>query len=543
MGQAMSARPPGLGTDNARSALLGGGALLVVVIAGALVLMGVTGAEVAATVLFVPVFAVGLLAGRARGYGAAAVATLMYLALRGSDLADAGVASAGVMLLARACAYAVAGHVGALTRGDSGDGAPVDASTAARDPRSDRRTAPSRAPVADDRTRLEPVDPWDGPLERTERVPVMAGAAGGSASFADDGAEYRGDTMAMSGGWPPEPEREHSHETASGPWPHRDPSGGGGPPLASDHREPPFRQPWERHRGGDAAEDDWDAVQESWRRQNGLPPHDPYAPSYDEPPFDDWSAPRGDAPPATNGGVATDAWGTPLDGGAPGAPADPWAAPPAHGRGPETDPWGTPLPGNGAGERADPWTSAAAGGAWPAADPATRPPGPAPPGEMPGPGPGPAPSRLPAVDAETGLWTAQFLRDRLADERARSRRSGTPCSLVLVQVPDAPLAQLPYRRQVTLLRELGYQFVAGGVVDHMVHVPDEQQHWFAVILPDTDRSGAQVLERRLRLGIRGYLASRGLPLRELDSASLTSPDDDAALGQIWDALIGPDGDR
>ncbi len=151
-------------------------------------------------------------------------------------------------------------------------------------------------------------------------------------------------------------------------------------------------------------------------------------------------------------------------------------------------------------------------------------------------------SDLPAVDPETGLWTARFLRDRLSAERARSRRTGQQFSLVLVQVPDGPLAQLPYRRQVALLRELGYQFVAGGIVDHLVHVPDQTQHWFAVVLPDTDRAGAQVLERRLRLGIGGYLSSRGLPLRDLESASLTAPDDDPAMAQIWDALIGPDGD-
>jgi hypothetical protein len=110
--------------------------------------------------------------------------------------------------------------------------------------------------------------------------------------------------------------------------------------------------------------------------------------------------------------------------------------------------------------------------------------------------------------------------------------------LVLVQVPDEPFALLPYRRQVTLLRELGHQFVAGGVVDHLVHVPDQTQHWFAVVLPDVDRASAQMLERRLRIGIGGYLRSRGLPLPELESASLTTPDDDPALGVIWDALAG-----
>jgi TPR repeat protein len=147
---------------------------------------------------------------------------------------------------------------------------------------------------------------------------------------------------------------------------------------------------------------------------------------------------------------------------------------------------------------------------------------------------------LPAVNLKTGLWTAKFLRDRLSSEQSRSRRTHRSYSLVLVQVPASPLASLPYQRQLTVLRGLGHQFVAGGVVDHLVHVPDETRHWFAVILPDTDRSGAQVIERRLRLGIGGYLSSRGLRLGELESASLTAPDDDPAMAEVWDALLGPD---
>ena len=205
--------------------------------------------------------------------------------------------------------------------------------------------------------------------------------------------------------------------------------------------------------------------------------------------------------------MADDGW-SPAAGGWPGAPAS--AAP--------SPSWAASVPDPGSGAGGNGW-SQAAGPGQPLDD---------------------APQPLPAVDPETGLWTARFLRDRLSAERTRSRRSRHPFSLVLVQVPDAPLATLPYRRQLTLLRELGYQFVAGGVVDHLVHVPDQEQHWFAVILPDTDRSGAQVLERRLRLGIGGYLSSRGLRLSELQSASLTAPDDDPAMAAIWDALIGPD---
>ncbi len=156
-------------------------------------------------------------------------------------------------------------------------------------------------------------------------------------------------------------------------------------------------------------------------------------------------------------------------------------------------------------------------------------------------GPPPAPhiprSALPPVDPETRLSTARYLCDRIAADKAECDRTGRGFSLVLVQVPDEPLALLPYRRQVTLLRELGHQFVAGGVVDHLVHVPDQAQHWFAVVVADAGPTTAQVLERRLRAGIGGYLRSRGVPLVDLESASLTAPDDDPAMGAIWQALV------
>lgn len=236
---------------------------------------------------------------------------------------------------------------------------------------------------------------------------------------------------------------------------------------------------------------------------------DEWAPSPPEAEAQGWGALSGDAWPST--GQTEAVW-------------DDQPAPGPEG-GPHHDPWAEPAP--------------APAPAWPAAG-AFDTGGMGHTGGSPAVGAAEQYADLPAVDHETGLWTAKFLRDRLASERARSRRTGHPFSLVLVQVPDGPLAQLPYRRQLTLLRELGYQFVAGGVVDHLVHVPDQAQHWFAVILPDTDRSGAQVLERRLRLGIGGYLSSRGLRLRELESASLTAPDDDPAMGAIWEGLIGPD---
>ena len=143
------------------------------------------------------------------------------------------------------------------------------------------------------------------------------------------------------------------------------------------------------------------------------------------------------------------------------------------------------------------------------------------------------------VDPETRLWNAQFFRDRLTAAVEHSRRSANSFSVVMIQVADEPFQPLPYRRQVALLRELGHQFVP-RFVDHLVHLPDGAQHWFAVVLVDTDRPAANAFERRLRATIAGYLKSRGLRVGEVQSASLTSPDDDEAMAAIWASLLGAD---
>jgi hypothetical protein len=365
-----------------------------------------------------------------------------------------------------------------------------------------------------------------------------AGAGGWPGDQAADAGGWPGDQAGGNGGFPAEP-------GAIGGWP--DQAGGNG------------AGGWP----GDQLDDNsgWPADQAGGNGAGGWPA----APASDE-----WSgqAEGGwQAGPAAGEWPAAHAAGPEAGGWSEGRASGEWPAAHAAGNGwsqaPSTGEWpatGAWPPGSeDTGAAAGGWPAAPGNGQWPAAgDPGVGSWPPAPPsgngwpttGEWPaaggaapappGPPARPAGAALPAVDPETGLWTAKFLRDRLSSERTRSRRTHRAFSLVLVQVPDGPLATLPYRRQLTLLRELGYQFVAGGVVDHLVHVPDRSQHWFAVILPDTDRSGAQVLERRLRLGIRGYLSSRGLRLAELESASLTAPDDDPAMSEIWDALIGPD---
>jgi hypothetical protein len=162
----------------------------------------------------------------------------------------------------------------------------------------------------------------------------------------------------------------------------------------------------------------------------------------------------------------------------------------------------------------------------------------APPERSPAPPPAPALAPSDGVDPETRLWNARFFRDRLTTERDRAQREGAPFSVVMIQVPDAPFQSLPYRRQVALLRELGHQFVQARVVDHLVHLPDGAQHWFAVVLGGSDRAEAHLVERRLRSAIGGYLRNRGLQVADVQSASLTSPDDDEAMATIWASLLG-----
>ncbi len=376
----------------ARALVVVAATLLVAVVAAGLTLAGVDRVEVGATVLFVPVFAAALVAGRTPGLVAAGVATLVYAAARRPDLDATGIPGFAILAMVRGAAYAVAAEVGvraeavveSLAAGNEWDDSPL----VARGKAQSRRDQPILATYVD-----EPA--WPEPEPQHEPALVSVGA---------DSA------------WDPPPE-----------------------PAAYD----------------------------AWAPPTSPPPFEP-EPVYDEP----YEQPRHRA-----------------------YEQQPYREQ-AYEQGPE------PVY-----EQAGPPAS-----------------------HMPR-------SALPAVDPETHLWTARYLCDRIAADKAECDRTGRGFSLVLVQVPDEPLALLPYRRQVTLLRELGHQFVAGGVADHLVHVPDQAQHWFAVVVADANPTTAHVLERRLRAGIGGYLRSRGVPLDDLQSASLTSPADDPAMGAIWQALV------
>jgi hypothetical protein len=507
MGIAGNARRGGMREHGARALLVLAVAAVVAIVAAGLVLADVDRVEVVATSLFVPVFAAGLVVGRSAGLLTAAIATVVYLALRAADVDDARVASVGVLALTRAVAYAVAAEVGVraqplvdrLSQGNEWDDSPL----VARGRAFSRRERPGYDAFAAG----QPTSVWVmAPDDDAYSAPAPAAYAG------PDDDRYSAPAPAAYAG----PDDDRYAPSAPAAYP------GSAPGDAPGWSE---REPVSPGMGATGSE--WAAPLGSLRPEAGWQPEPPAR----SPGSNGWPP----DPPPMSPPPWSDPYGSPAVAG-PGR--DQWA-PTAATPPPWSDPYGSPAVSDPRGTPAapDPDDPRWQPGAWydAAPPPRTGPSRHATPSRHTAPGRRSDPA--PPIDPETRLWTARFLCDRIAGEKAACQRSGSPFSLVLVQVPDEPFALLPYRRQVTLLRELGHQFVAGGVIDHLVHVPDQTQHWFAVVLPDIDRAGAQVLERRLRLGIGGYLRSRGLPLSELESASLTSPDDDAALGAIWDALV------
>lgn len=476
-------------------------AVVVGVLAAVLRFLGVDNVEVVATLLFAVVFGATVLAGQIAGYLAAGLATALYAWMRRDTLDDVGATLFAVVVATRAVSYLVLAGV-------------------------------SHA-VAD---RLPSVPlpglmgrPWES--QHGEARMKAVAAPHGDPISTPPGALWSGDQQVVSSTaeWAP------GSEQAANPWE------GGAQSLkdvlpaswgAMDDEEAAWGPPGEIERF-----DEFDelAELEGVASAGDLPqPTDHWGSTYSLP------TPPPQVAPRKPEGVQT--------------PADPWPVQPASPEmprgwmndeqlGDETIPVGltgelflpemagdagptptghSPAPDSGGVGHVDQTGADAPRVERPAA----------PPGYL---GLG---GQLPEIDPGTGLHTAHYLRDRLAAERDACRASGSSFSMVMVQIPDTPFQALPHGRQVALLRELGYQFGQAGMVDHLVHLPDGARHWFAVVLAGTDKPGARNFERRLRSAIAGYLRNRGLRLQDVESATLTSPDDDEPMAAIWSSLLG-----
>ncbi len=139
------------------------------------------------------------------------------------------------------------------------------------------------------------------------------------------------------------------------------------------------------------------------------------------------------------------------------------------------------------------------------------------------------------IDDETGLNNARHLLHQTDLEMARARRYQTLFSVVVLDLPAAPLNALKARQRRTALRDLGRQLREGvRNVDHVVHAHDGGTHRLVAILPETSLEGAEIFRSRFDERIRGFLADRGAAIADTDvrARSMTFPGDDEGVDEL-----------
>lgn len=139
------------------------------------------------------------------------------------------------------------------------------------------------------------------------------------------------------------------------------------------------------------------------------------------------------------------------------------------------------------------------------------------------------------IDDETGLYNARHLLQQTDLEMARARRYQTLFSLVVLDLPAAPMHALRARQRRAVLRDLGRQLREGvRTVDHVVHAHDGDTHRLVAILPETALEGAEVFRGRFDERVRGFLAGRGAAIADVDvrARALTFPGDDEGVDAL-----------
>jgi len=139
------------------------------------------------------------------------------------------------------------------------------------------------------------------------------------------------------------------------------------------------------------------------------------------------------------------------------------------------------------------------------------------------------------IDDDTGLFNARHLLHQTDLEMARARRYQTLFSVVVLDLPSAPIGALRARARRAVLRDLGRQLREGvRTVDHVVHARDGATHRLVAILPETSIEGAEVFRGRFDERIRGFLAERGAPIADTDARAraMTFPGDDEGMDEL-----------
>ena len=102
------------------------------------------------------------------------------------------------------------------------------------------------------------------------------------------------------------------------------------------------------------------------------------------------------------------------------------------------------------------------------------------------------------IDPDTGMLNRRSFHARGAIEVQKARRYGRPLSVLLIDADTLPVIEDMYGPDggATVLRALTSSVFAGTRVCDLVARIDAEQ--FAILLPETNRDGAQLLAERLR---------------------------------------------
>lgn len=149
------------------------------------------------------------------------------------------------------------------------------------------------------------------------------------------------------------------------------------------------------------------------------------------------------------------------------------------------------------------------------------------------------------VDDETLLLNARGLVDVIDRETSRARRFGSSFAVVTLDVPLDVFDRIARRRRRSTLREFGRLVTQGSrdLDSAGVYLANRSRR-LAVVLPETNRDGAQVVVGRLVERVADGMLTKEVSLpRTLRPMGLAFPDDAVEIGQIRADLVALDAFR
>ena len=149
--------------------------------------------------------------------------------------------------------------------------------------------------------------------------------------------------------------------------------------------------------------------------------------------------------------------------------------------------------------------------------------------------------RYDLVDDDTGLFNARFAANELQLEQARSTRYGSTFAVVALSGSVEPLRRLRRGRRAEVLRRLG-ETVSDAVrlVDRAAIGQDGDRFRIAVVMPETNRDGAQIVAGRLQASVASVLSGEASGRADVEPQVLVIPGDEAALDELRTRFVAID---